>query len=186
MIRIVGVGVTDGHITERAKKIIEDAEVVYGSERAIKLAEKCIKGEKVILRKFSSDVYESINNEKRKVVVLSTGDPMVTGLGRRIEGVVEPGISSVQLALARLKVDLTEVIVMDSHGKNSYESIEEVLKFRDVLILADSSFDLSFLGGREITILENLGLENEIIQTGKACELKIRSELVIIYVKGGD
>ena len=39
MIWIVGAGICRGHLTERARKLIERADVVYGSRRAIELAE---------------------------------------------------------------------------------------------------------------------------------------------------
>jgi len=44
MIHIVGVGVTEGQITEKAARLIEDADIVYGSKRALDLARKYHKG----------------------------------------------------------------------------------------------------------------------------------------------
>ena len=183
MIKIVGVGAAEGYLTERAIKEIESAELVYGSKRAIEIAKKYIKGEAVIITKFNEETYRKIAEEgkRRKVVVLSTGDPMVSGLGKKIDGEVEPGISSVQLALARLKIDLTEVVVIDCHGK---DRLDEVLKAfelgRHALILADSKFDIEKLRKfADVVVLENLGYENERIC--KNCEIK--SNLVILFAK---
>ncbi|ADC66404.1 precorrin-6y C5,15-methyltransferase (decarboxylating), CbiE subunit [Ferroglobus placidus DSM 10642] len=179
MLYVVGVGAAKGYLTDRAKEIISKAEVVYGSERAIEYAKEFIRGEIRVLKKFGKDVYEEIEREAKdkKVVVLSTGDPMVSGLGKKINGIVEPGISSVQLALAKLRVDLCEVVVVDSHGKDSYDEIEKALEFRGkVLVLADKNFDLSKVKGRVI-VLENLGLEDE--RVGE----DIKSDLAIVYVE---
>ncbi len=183
MIKIVGVGPAKGYLTERAIKEIERAEVVYGSRRAVELAEKYIKGEKVTISKFDHEAYRRIEEvgRKRRVVVLSTGDPMVSGLGKRIDGEVEPGISSVQLALARLKVDLTEVVVIDWHTD---ECMDDVLKAfemgRDALILANSRSNVKKLSElANVVVLENLGYESE-----RICEnCEIKSDLVILFAK---
>ncbi|MEM0350634.1 MAG: SAM-dependent methyltransferase [Archaeoglobaceae archaeon] len=178
MLRIIGVGICEGHLTDRAKALIKSSEIVYGSEKAIRLAEECIKGEKVVMRKFNSEVYAEIEREgkKREVAVLSTGDPMVAGLGKFFkEAEIEPGISSVQLALAKLKLDLCEVLVVNAHGRKF-----EIGK-RGMLILADKNFDLSTFGGKRITLIEDL-CSGERIKVGDAREMRIESNNVIIYV----
>ncbi|WP_290898622.1 cobalt-precorrin-7 (C(5))-methyltransferase [Ferroglobus sp.] len=179
MLYVVGVGAAKGYLTDKAKQIISKADVVYGSKRAIEYAEEFIRGEIRVLKKFGREVYDEIERvaKEKNVVVLSTGDPMVSGLGKKINGIVEPGISSVQLALARLKLDLCEVVVVDSHGKNSYDEIERALEFRGkVLVLADKNFDPSKVRGK-VTVLENLGLENERIGE------EIKSDLAIVYIE---
>lgn len=192
MIRIVGVGVAKGYLTERAVKIIQEAEVVYGSKRAIELAEEHIRGEKIILKSFSKDVYSKIEKDgrNREIVVLSTGDPMVSGLGTKIEGEIEPGISSIQLALARLRVDLTDVVVVDAHAKKRDDYIPEILYAfkmgRSALILADSKFDIEALSkmSTRVVILENLGNENERIARWSGGVLpEIKSDLVIVFAE---
>jgi cobalt-precorrin-7 (C5)-methyltransferase len=188
MVRVVGVGPAKGYLTERAIEIIREAEAVYGSKRAIEIAEEYVRGEKVILKSFGEDVYSEIERDGRKVVVLSTGDPMVCGLGTKMAKTtkvdVEPGISSIQLALARLKVDLTDVVVVDAHAKKKEEYVPEILNAfkigRSALILADSKFDFEAVPAR-ITVLENLGYENERIYgvEGK----KPESDLVIVFAE---
>lgn len=183
MIKVVGVGPARGYLTERAIREIERAEVVYGSRRAIEIAKRYIKGETVVIARFEDEIYRRIAEEgkKRKVVVLSTGDPMVSGLGKKIDGEVEPGISSVQLALARLKVDLTEVVVIDWHTD---ECMDDVLKAfemgRDALILANSRSNVKKLSElANVVVLENLGYESE-----RICEnCEIKSDLVILFAK---
>lgn len=179
MLRIIGVGICEGHLTDRAKELIRKSEVVYGSERALRLAEKWIKGEAKVLREFKSEVYSEIEREaiEKEVAVLSTGDPMVAGLGKFFRNAeIEPGISSVQVALSKLKVDLCEVLVVNAHSRRF-----EIGK-RSLLILADRSFDLTMLGDAEVVVLEDL-CSRERIRKGVASELKLESNNSIVYVR---
>ena len=180
---IVGVGASKGYLTERAVEEIQKADIVYGSKRALEIAKKCIKSDFVEIKKFSRDVYKAIEEEgkRRRVVVLSTGDPMVIGLGKRIKGEVIPGVSSVQLAMAKLNVDLTEVVVIDGHAKGCIEEVKRAFKIgRNALILADSKFNLEKLRTfADVIVLENLGYEGE-----RICEdCEIGSDLVILLAK---
>ncbi len=172
---VVGVGCCPGYITERAMEELKRAEVVFGSRRALEIAKGFIRGEIVELKRFDAEIMRRIEDlgKRKRVVVLSTGDPMVVGLGKKIGGHVVPGISSVQLALARLRLDLTEVIVFDCHGKGC--DLEKDEK-RKVLILADKNFDVSKF--KKYVVLENLGYENE-----RICEnCEIESDLVVVVV----
>ncbi len=181
MLHIVGVGVCRGHITERAKRLIEGAEIVYGSKRALELIDEYVNGESRILRRFDESVRAEVEREAEKanVVVASTGDPMVAGLGKLFSGDVEPGISSVQVALARLGVDLCEVAVVDAHAK----SFDAHILNRHLLILADRKFDLSVLGHRRVVVLENLCSEDERMLCGFADEMRLRSDRSIVFVR---
>jgi len=180
---IVGVGASKGYLTERAIEEIQKADIVYGSKRALEIAKKYIKSNFVEIKRFSRDVYKAMEEEgkRRRVVVLSTGDPMVIGLGKKIKGDVIPGVSSVQLAMANLGVDLTEVMVIDGHAKGCIEEVKKAFEIgRDALILADSKFNPEILRTfADVTVLENLGYERERIC--KDCE--IESDLVILFAK---
>ena len=180
---IVGVGPSKGYMTEKAVEEIQKADVVYGSKRAFEIAKRYIRGNFVEIKRFSEDVYRAIEKEgrRKRVVVLSTGDPMVVGLGKRIKGNVIPGISSIQLALAKLGVDLTEVVVIDGHAKDCIEEVRKAFEIgRYALILADSRFNIEKLKEfADVIVLENLGYENERICEG--CEIK--SDLVILFAK---
>ncbi len=183
MLHVVGVGVCKGHLTKRAIELIKSADVVYGSSRALKLAEDYILCEKRVM-KYNDTEYRKIEEESKdkNVVVLSTGDPMVLGLGNKFKGLIEPGISSVQVALAKLGVDLCDVTVIDAHA-NKPENLDELLKFRHLLILADKKFDVSIFGGREVYLIENLCMEDERIVCGKAVDLEVKSDYTIIFVR---
>jgi cobalt-precorrin-7 (C5)-methyltransferase len=116
---------------------------------------------------------------------------MVSGLGSRFSRLVEevtiiPGISSVQKALAILRKDLTEVVVVSTHGREDedltlYED-SNIFKTRGLLILADRSFDLKKLKGRKIVLMENLGMEGERIVEDFAENVEIKSDYSIVYL----
>ncbi|RLI78224.1 precorrin-6y C5,15-methyltransferase (decarboxylating) subunit CbiE [Archaeoglobales archaeon] len=183
MLYVVGVGVCKGHLTRKAIELIKNADVVYGSKRALKLAEDYIVCEKRVM-KYSDDEYRRIEKESKdkNVVILSTGDPMVSGLGTKFNGSIEPGISSVQVALVKLGVDLCDVVVVDAHAKKP-ENLNELLRFRHLLILADRKFDISIFGDRGVYLMENLCMENEKVVCDKAVGLEVRSDYTIVFVR---
>jgi len=189
MIWVVGAGICRGQITERGEELLRKADIVYGSRRAFELIDFELKDRK-ILNRFDNSVFEEIAREggEKEVVVLSTGDPMVAGLGKKfrkmgVEVEIEPGISSVQVALAKLKIDLTEVVVIDCHGRDFDSSTLDFLKYRHLLILADRRFDLGKLGDRKVILLENLCMEGEVVREGFADSLGIKSDYAIIFVE---
>jgi cobalt-precorrin-7 (C5)-methyltransferase len=114
-VKIVGVGVGPGMLTMEAAKAIEDAEVVYGSKRAIELAAEHIFCETKHIQDYSR-LHELPDN----AVVLSTGDPNLSGLGKFAgpRDVVIPGISSLQAACARLHIDQSGIVVITAHGRD--------------------------------------------------------------------
>jgi len=172
--KIVGVGAGPKMITEKAIEVIKAADLVYGSKRAIELAKAHIRGEARILTSF--DAFE----DSEQVCVLSTGDPMLSGLGKKAPYNAEiiSGISSLQLACARQKVDIADVLVVTTHGRNLSESknkLKNMFAFgQKLFVLPDPGFDLgeicTFLDTcgykGDVVLFEDLGYENERITYG--------------------
>lgn len=182
MLFVVGVGLKREHLTDEAKKVISNAEKVYGSKKAMEIAKDLIKGEAVILTRFGKEVYEEIEKEsqEKNIAVLSTGDPMVAGLGRFFKSAkIISGISSIQVALSRLGVDLCDVEVYNAHSGEPEVKLE-----RDALILAKKGYRVNFKA-RKIIILENLESENEKIYEVKA-PFVVKNDYTIIFVKVRD
>ncbi len=182
MLRVVGVGICEGQITERAARIISGAEIVFGSAKAIELASKYIRCKAVAMRSFSRESYRRIEKiaETRDVVVLSTGDPMVAGLGSKFAAEVEPGISSVQLALAKLREDLCEAVIINAHARSADDELD-LIERRNLLILADRSFDPSVFGSRRVAVIENI-CGNERVEVGRGVDVEIRSDYAVVFV----
>lgn len=192
MLYVVGTGLSEKDLTGETIQVIRNADVIYSSRNVFDRVRKFVDFKKLrIISNFSEDEYMKISEESRNknVVVLSSGDPMVSGLGSKFSRVCDevkiiPGISSVQKALAILKKDLTEVVVMSTHG-GKFEDLnlyEDIFKTRGLLILADRSFDLKKLKGRKIVLIENLDMEGERIVEDFAENVEIKSDYSIVYL----
>ncbi len=117
------------YVTLAAKKAVRKATLVIGAQRALELFKEDIKGETCILRAQNLDevLQRTLASaqEERPVALLSTGDPTFFGLLRPLlqrspvdlEIELVPGISSIQVCAARLKICLDEVEYADFHGQ---------------------------------------------------------------------
>jgi cobalt-precorrin-7 (C5)-methyltransferase len=167
--KIIGVGCGPGMLTEQAIREISKASIIYGSDRAIELARSYIPFECSIK---TIDDFKTLNKLPEHTVILSTGDPMLAGLGY-LHGEVIPGISSLQVATARLHIPVSRVSVVVAHGKGHKkgveDTVEEVKRGKIVFLLADPKFDVRELYSQlallsppvKIALCENLGYPKE-------------------------
>ena len=172
--KIIGVGCGPGLITEQAIRELKKARIVYGSERAIELARPYLLSTCSVK---SIDDFKNLNRLPTASIILSTGDPMLAGLGY-LQGEVIPGISSLQVATARLHIPLARVSVVVAHGrgheKGMVDTVAEVKRGKIVFLLADPKFDVEELYSRllgigaplQIAVCENLGYPEERIVVG--------------------
>ena len=172
--KIIGVGCGPGLLTEQAKKELKKARSAYGSDRAIGLARAYLPGNCAVR---SIDDYKKLPELQDEAVILSTGDPMLAGLGY-LRGEVIPGISSLQVTAARLHIPLSRVAVVVAHGhgheQGMRDTIEEVQRKRIVFLLADPKFDVPELCRRltaldiplQVALCENLAYPDERIIIG--------------------
>jgi cobalt-precorrin-7 (C5)-methyltransferase len=173
--KIIGVGCGPGLLTDQAKKELKKARFAYGSERAIELA-RAFLPQNCTIR--SIDDYKKISALPDNAVILSTGDPMLAGLGY-IRGEVIPGISSLQIAAARLHIPLSRIAVVVAHGRGHEQgmrdTIDEVRRGRIVFLLADPKFSVADLYSRlaalslplQVAVCENLAYPEERITVGE-------------------
>ena len=165
--KIVGVGCGPGMLTAEAVRVIAGASLIYGSARAIALARETIPPGCEV---HEITDYRCLRLLPSHAVVLSTGDPMLAGLGY-LPGEVVPGISSLQVVFARLKVPLTKAAVVSAHGT----AREGILAGRVVFLLADPAFSVGALAAvlppeTRIAVCEDLGYPEERIVVGTAAE----------------
>ncbi len=80
--------------------------------------------------------------QQQQVVVLVTGDPGISSLAQpvlrrfgRDACFLIPGISSVQVAFARLGLDWIDAKIIDAHGKNPEYDLEDLGKGKKLAIL---------------------------------------------------
>ena len=84
---IVGVGAGPQMLTAQAAQAVAQARLIYGSERAIDLVREHINPDCIV--RVIED-YKKLHDLAEDAVVLSTGDPMLSGLGY-LKGRVIPG-----------------------------------------------------------------------------------------------
>jgi cobalt-precorrin-7 (C5)-methyltransferase len=172
--KIIGVGCGPGMLTEQAIREISRASLIYGSDRAIDLAKSFIPTDCAVK---TIDDFKHLKKLPDYAVILSTGDPMLAGLGY-LSGEVIPGISSFQLATARLKIPISRVSVIVAHGKGHdkgmQDTVREVKTGKIVFLLTDPKFNVQDLYARlatlkiplKIALCENLGYPHERILIG--------------------
>lgn len=172
--KIVGVGAAPDLLTKQAITAIEGAEVIFGSKRAIELAKEHIRCEAYELKDYT------LRSLPENAVVLSTGDPMLSGLGKyaREGDEIIPGVSSLQLACARLRMDVESLVVITAHSRDIESAgsrlLMELKNGKNVFLIPDTSFGVDEVaallesGGlqRNIYLCERLGYPDERIATG--------------------
>jgi len=172
--KIVGVGAGPDLLTPEAASAIEGARIIFGSKRAIELAKEHIKCEAHEIKDFT------LKSLPKDAVVLSTGDPMLSGLGKFAKrgDVVIPGISSLQLACSYLCLDIEGLAVITAHSRDidavKIRIIRELDEGKNVFLLPDASFGVNELASllkqrglsRKIWVFEKLGYPDEKISEG--------------------
>ncbi|MFA6372183.1 MAG: cobalt-precorrin-7 (C(5))-methyltransferase [Methanothrix sp.] len=153
---IVGVGAGPQMLTAQAAQAVAQARLIYGSKRAIDLVREHINPGSTV--RIIED-YKKLQDLAEDAVVLSTGDPMLSGLGY-LKGRVIPGISSLQVACARLKISQIKVVPITVHGRSlDPEAIAfELRRGKCVFLLTDDGTNLQSL----CRYLESLGLHREV------------------------
>ena len=173
---IVGVGAGPQMLTAQAAQAVEKARLIYGSKRAIDLVMEH-KNPGCTVRVIED--YKKLHGLAEDTVVLSTGDPMLSGLGY-LNGTVIPGISSLQVACARLKISQIRVVPITVHGRSldSDAIAFELSRGKCVFLLTDDGTNLPKLCQyleskglhREVAALTDLGYpEEKINRANTAC-----------------
>jgi len=168
--KIVGVGCGPGLLTAQAIDAIAKASLIYGSDRAIELARPFIDPKAIVK---TIDDFKALKNLKGEAIILSTGDPMLAGLGY-LHGEVIPGISSLQIAAARLRIPLARVVIVVAHGTGHEsavsETVSELNRKKIVFLLTDPRFNVDHLYDAlaaqvhtpvHVAVCENLGYPDE-------------------------
>lgn len=205
MITIVGCG--PGHksyVTQIGIEKIKESEVLIGSKRLLDTFPE-IKAERILLGKDYHSLADKICSlKKMKIVILVSGDPGFFSLAKILTkklGIenceVIPGISSVQLAFARIGEDWSDTRFISLHGRNEeLNELAQAIKHNNkVAVLTDDDNNPSkiarFLVQRNVTkrnayIFENLTLENEAVHKldiRSMCDTDIKGMNIVIFMK---
>jgi cobalt-precorrin-7 (C5)-methyltransferase len=189
------------YVTPLARQGVQDAEVLVGTPRLFELfpesaAERVVVGAKI------SEVLETIAQRRSKqIAVLVTGDAGLSSLAQpviRRFGLaacrVIPGISSVQIAFARLGLDWLNARFISAH-KDDPIIDTDMLKCADkIAVLGGREESLQWIadfgsrlpGNWQAVVFEDLTLKSERIRTvglDELCELQTSSLTVVLLLK---
>ncbi|MHB9106654.1 MAG: cobalt-precorrin-5B (C(1))-methyltransferase CbiD [Armatimonadota bacterium] len=175
-------------LTPAAWQAIRQAEVIVGGQR--QLAECApASATHVVIGAEMAPVMEAIRAQVgRRVVVLASGDPSCYGILATLRRAlpelsdhfrVIPGISAMQLALARLGESWEGVQFTSAHGRSVDGVIEDVRTHARVLAFTDHHAPAEVLAralakaglAREVVVLERLGYADERITRGTVAEI---------------
>jgi precorrin-6y C5,15-methyltransferase (decarboxylating) CbiE subunit len=193
---VVGVGPgAKGYITETAKKIIKNADLVAGFGPAINIIRDLInrRAEIIVLdyasEKLKLNLIASKLREPKRCVICCAGDPNFSDQQfikkiRQVFGQIEviPGISSVQIAAALAGLALEDIRFITFHKSGSLKAekteLVKALRAGKNIILLPRPWDFMpgdiarFLVRKgvptkiRISVYENLTLENEAVSDG--------------------
>jgi cobalt-precorrin-7 (C5)-methyltransferase len=150
----VGPGVID-YMLPAAKMEIEKADCLIGAERLLSLFS--YKGKKKIrLEGHFKDVlpYIKKNRDKQRIAVLVSGDPgLYSFLGaiqaalKKEEYTVIPGISTLQVAFARIGESWQDAKIISIHGREKTGLVKQVRACDKVFLLTDAKFTPDKIAG---------------------------------------
>lgn len=205
-VTIVGCGPgAKKYLTGYAMQHIINAEVLIGSRRLLSLFPDADADTYVLSNNYKLLITRivSLHKKKKKVVVLVSGDPgffsysklIVDKLGAEKCEVI-PGISSVQLAFAKIGRTWNDAYFMSLHGRSGKLAavVKRISDNDKVAVLTDNANNVKLIAKklletgvkeRKVFVCENLSLEKERIREFDVSSiLKIRvSDLnVVIFL----
>lgn len=179
LIRVVGVGPGNpDYMTPEAKNMIADADTMVGGARLLRDFAGPGKAQFIIKNNLPEMVeFIAKHREHGIVAVLASGDPMFYGIVeflkkhfRADELLVCPGLSSVQLACARLCISWHDAAMYSVHGRRVDGLVDLVRSNPKVIVLTDPQKNPGVIAGqllaagitgKQIYVCENLSYEDE-------------------------
>lgn len=164
------------YVTPEARGAAIQADVLVGAPRLLDLFRES-SAERIDVRGNVSATLEAVaRNRGRRIVVLVSGDPGVASLaapvlkhfGRDACRVI-PGVSSVQVAFARLGLDWLDARILSAHETTPDVEVSALGRERKIAVLAGSSSASRWVADAaehlgtawQVFTAENLTLEDE-------------------------
>lgn len=197
---IVGCGPGDpALLTGEAGVAVAQAEVLVGAQRLLAMFPDST-AERVPFSGNLDRLVETVGAmaQSRSIAVLVSGDPGVCSLARRFVdafGVercrIIPGISSIQLACARLGLNWWNARIVSAHGRIPEEDMAVLARHETVVLLAGGRTSVEWVVGflhsmektHAIWLLRDLSLPEETVETVTARQaLPALQESRVIFV----
>jgi precorrin-6Y C5,15-methyltransferase (decarboxylating) len=188
-IHVIGVGNDGlGSLTGRARELLQQADLVLGSESTLGLVRE-LRAERLPIGPDLLEVVQTLENHlgKKRMVVVASGDPLFYGVARylcdrlgkdRFE--VLPHVSSMQLAFARVKESWEEAYLTNL-ATHSLESVLDRIRTADTVGLFTSETDDPPRIAKQLLargldyfrayVCENLGGPDERVTQGELAEI---------------
>ncbi len=202
---IVGCGPgSKKYLTGHAMQQINNAEVLIGSRRLLSLFPDAEADTFLLNNNYKLLITRIVSLSKRKkVVVLVSGDPGFFSYAKLIIdkiGIenceVIPGISSVQLAFAKIGRTWNDACFVSLHGRSGKLAsvVKRIMDNEKVAVLTDNSNNVKLIArklldagikDRKIYVCENLSLEKERIRefdVSSIRKIQVRDLNVIIFL----
>jgi cobalt-precorrin-7 (C5)-methyltransferase len=146
---IIGIGSgTEDYLLPVARKEIERSDCLIGGKRALRLFQPLHKEERLLEGNFEQVIpFLLKERENKKIAVLVSGDPgLYSFLGtiskvlRKEEYVVIPGVSTVQIAFARIGERWEDAILLSLHGRKMDDLAARVESSKKAFLFTDPGF----------------------------------------------
>ncbi len=185
-------------VTLEALEAVQQAEVLIGAQRLLDLFPEA-SSERVSAR---GSIREIAAHRDRRVAVLVSGDPGISSLARlvierfgRDACRVIPGVSSVQVAFARLGLDWTGARILSAHGELPRTDFAALASEDKIAVLTGSPEAVTWvaalaesLGSNwKVYLAENLTLSGEVVRETSPAELRqipCASLSILILLRG--
>jgi len=176
---IIGIGSgTEDYLLPVARKEIESSDCLVGGKRALHLFQFLSKEERLLEGNFEQVIpFLLKEREKKKIAVLVSGDPgLYSFLGtisqvlRKEDYVVIPGVSTVQIAFARIGERWEDATLLSLHGRKMDDLAARVKISIKTFLFTDPGFPPEKIAAyllekgvenRRAIVLENLTYPDE-------------------------
>ncbi|GAB7387062.1 bifunctional cobalt-precorrin-7 (C(5))-methyltransferase/cobalt-precorrin-6B (C(15))-methyltransferase [Bacillaceae bacterium] len=152
---------------------IEESERLVGGERHLAFFPD-YRGEKVAIKGGLASLVERLRDERKKTVVLASGDPLFYGIGgylaKKLPVEIYPNVSSLQLAFAKMGESWQDAHFESVHGRSMRGLAQRIDGREKVALFTDEEnnpnaiarYLLSFgMGEYRAFVAENLGGDGE-------------------------
>jgi cobalt-precorrin-7 (C5)-methyltransferase len=146
---IIGIGSgTEDYLLPVARKEIESSDCLIGGRRALRLFQPLHKEERLLEGNFDQVIpFLLKEREKKKIAVLVSGDPgLYSFLGtisqalEKKDYVVIPGVSTVQIAFARIGERWEDATLLSLHGRKMDDLAARVESSMKTFLFTDPGF----------------------------------------------
>jgi precorrin-6y C5,15-methyltransferase (decarboxylating) CbiE subunit len=141
------------YVSEAARRAVARSEVLAGSRRLLQLFPQH-PGPRIATDgriSAAADEIAGLARSGKTVAVLVAGDPGLFSFARNVMAAVgveqceiTPGVSSVQVAFARLGLDWADARLLSAHGRTPETPIEELRRWEKIAVLAGDRAAISW------------------------------------------